>query len=103
MAPGARSKFGVPMFDPEVLRKQMHCIVESTCDIVWTFQRPSQSCGAPIMIRRPGNCSPLSPFLTPMTVVFSSLNHSLNHSITQQATRSLTQSFNRSINKSLAR
>jgi len=34
MAPGARSKFGVPMFDPEVLRKQMHCIVESTCDIV---------------------------------------------------------------------
>jgi len=26
MAPGARSKFGVLMFEPEVFRKQMHCI-----------------------------------------------------------------------------
>jgi len=25
MAPGARSKFGVPMFEPEVFRKQMYC------------------------------------------------------------------------------
>jgi len=26
MAPGARSKFGAPMFAPEVFRKQMYCI-----------------------------------------------------------------------------
>ena len=25
MAPGTRSKFGAPMFEPEVFRKQMHC------------------------------------------------------------------------------
>jgi len=25
-APGTRSKFGAPMFEPEVFRKQLHCI-----------------------------------------------------------------------------
>jgi len=25
MAPGARSKFGAPVFEPEVFRKQMYC------------------------------------------------------------------------------
>jgi len=32
MAPGARSKFGAPMFEPELFRKQMYCTEESTCD-----------------------------------------------------------------------
>jgi len=36
----ARSKFGVSLFEPEVCRKQMNCIEESTCDIVGTFRRP---------------------------------------------------------------
>jgi len=40
MAPGARSKFGAPIFEPEVLRKQMYCIKGSTCDNVETFRRP---------------------------------------------------------------
>jgi len=40
MAPGTRSKFGAPMFEPEFFRKQMCCIEESTCDIVRTFWRP---------------------------------------------------------------
>jgi len=31
MAPGARSKFGAPVFETEVFRKQMYCIEESTC------------------------------------------------------------------------
>jgi len=44
MAPGARSNFGAPIFEPEVFQKQMYCIKESTCDIVGTF-------------RRPGNCA----------------------------------------------
>ena len=46
MAPGARSEFGALMFELEVLRKQMYCIEESTCDIVGTFRRPLQSFGA---------------------------------------------------------
>jgi len=45
MAPGTRSKFGAPMFGFEVFRKQMYCIEENTCDIVWAF-------GAPAVIRR---------------------------------------------------
>jgi len=28
------------MFDTEVFRKQMYCIEESVCDIVWTLRRP---------------------------------------------------------------
>jgi len=45
---GARGKKQVwrPMFEPEVFRKQMHCIVESICDIVGTFRRPPQWFGA---------------------------------------------------------
>jgi len=31
---------GIPMFEPEVFRKQIYCIEESTCDIVGTFQHP---------------------------------------------------------------
>jgi len=47
MAPGARSVFGPsPVFEPEVLRKQIYCAEESTCDIDGTFLRPA-------VIRRP--------------------------------------------------
>jgi len=52
MAPGARSKFGAPIFEPEIFRKQMYCIEGSTCDIIETF-------------RRPGNCVPFPPSLRP--------------------------------------
>jgi len=54
MAPGARSKFGAPIFEAEVFRKQMYCTEESTCDIAETFRLPPQLFGAPIVIRRPG-------------------------------------------------
>ena len=57
MAPAARSKFGNPMFEPKVFRKQMNCIGESTCNIVGIFRRP------PAVIQRPGNCG--SPSLRP--------------------------------------
>jgi len=40
MAPGAKSKFGTPMFEPEVFWKQMHCIEENTCDTFRTFWWP---------------------------------------------------------------
>jgi len=39
MAPGARSRFGAPMFEPEVFREQIYCIEESVCDIVGTLWR----------------------------------------------------------------
>ena len=54
MVPGTRSKFGAPMFETEVFRKQMYCIEESTHDIVGTFRHP------PLVIRRPGNCALLA-------------------------------------------
>jgi len=61
MAPGTRSKFGAPMFEPEVFRKQKYFTEESTCDIVDIFRRPSHWFCAPIMIRRPGACAPFTP------------------------------------------
>ena len=57
-------KFGAPIFEPEVFRKQIHCIEESTCDIVGTFRRSPQSFGAPIVIRRLGNCAHHAPLFT---------------------------------------
>jgi len=70
MAPVARSKFGTPMFEPEVFRNQMYCIEESTCDIVVTFRRSPQSLGAPVVIRRPVNLLPplVTSLLAPISV-----------------------------------
>jgi len=71
MAPGARSKFGTPMFEPKAFPEQIYCIEESTCDIVGPFRRPPQSFPAPAVIRRPvvirqqGNSAPL-PLVTPL-------------------------------------
>jgi len=39
----ARNKFGTPVFQPKVFRKQIYCIEESTCNIAGTFRRPTQS------------------------------------------------------------
>jgi len=55
MAPGARIKFGAPIFEPEVFRKLMYFIEESTCDIVVTF-------------RRPGNRASFAPLVTPLSM-----------------------------------
>ena len=57
------------MFESEVFRKPIHCVEESTCDIVGTFRRSPQSFSAPIVIRRPGNCAPLPAFVTPLGVL----------------------------------
>jgi len=43
MVPGEGGMFGAPMFEPEVFRKQTHCIEASACDIVGTFRRPGIS------------------------------------------------------------
>jgi len=52
MGPGERNKFGDPIFEPEVLRKQMYCFEKSSYDIVVTFWLPE-------MIRHLGKCAPL--------------------------------------------
>jgi len=57
MAPGARNKFGAPMLEPEVFRKQMYCFEKIAYDIVVTFWPP------PAVIRRPGNCASMPPSL----------------------------------------
>jgi len=61
MASGPRSNIGEPSFEPEVFRKQIHCIEESTCYIVGSFRRSPQSFGASIVIRVPGNCATNAP------------------------------------------
>ena len=61
MDPGARSKFGAPIFEPEVFWKQMYCIKECTCDIGGTFHHLPQSFGAPRSDSAPGECAPFAP------------------------------------------
>jgi len=62
------------MCEPEVFRKQMYSIEESTCDIVWTFRRPRSHPAPSAVIRRPhsdsapGNCASLAPLVTPLYV-----------------------------------
>jgi len=61
---GARGKKQIwrPMLEPEVCRKQMYCIEESTCDNVGTFQRPPRSDSAPGELCTP--CSLVMPLGT---------------------------------------
>jgi len=56
MAPGARNKFGAPLLEPEVFRKQMHCFKKIAYDIVVTFWSPA-------VTRRSGDCAPYFPSL----------------------------------------
>jgi len=44
MAPGVRNKFGAPMFEPEVFRKQMYCFEKSAYDIVVTWFGARELC-----------------------------------------------------------
>jgi len=58
MAPGARNKFGAPMFKPEVFRKQMYCIEEVPVTLLGLF-------GAPCTDLVPRKlCSPVTPLHT---------------------------------------
>jgi len=65
MAPGARRKFGAPMFETEVFQKQMYCIEGSTCDIVGTFRRPRSHSAPPTVIWRPDSDSARRELRTP--------------------------------------
>jgi len=63
--PGQEANLAPPFSNLKSFRKEMYCIEESTCDIIGTFQRPSQWFGSPIAIRRPENCAPIAPLLRP--------------------------------------
>ena len=69
MAPGARSKFGAPIFEPEVFQKQIYCFEESRLWHCWDFSaRPadrikhSRSDAAPRSVLIPGELCPLAPY-----------------------------------------
>ena len=61
MAPRARSKFGAPMFEADVFRKQMYCIEESRLlvTLLGLFGAPCNHSTSPAFIWRPRNCAPL--------------------------------------------
>jgi len=66
MTPGTRSKSDDPMFEPEVFRKQMFCIEENTCDIVWDFSAPPAVVQDPHSDSLPGElCLPWPPSFRP--------------------------------------
>jgi len=58
MAPRARNKFCAHIFEPDVFRKQLYCIEDSTCDIAETFLCPRSDSA-------PGELFPLAPLVTP--------------------------------------
>ena len=62
MAPGARSKLGTPMIEPEVFRKQMYC-TEVRMTLLGLFGAP-QSFGA-LSDSAPGELCPLLLVVTP--------------------------------------
>jgi len=64
---GTVSKFGAPMFEPKVFRKQMYCIEESTCDIVGPFRRPHVNSAPPCWFSARGIVPPL---IKPLPHVF---------------------------------
>jgi len=93
MAPGARSMFGAPCSNLRSFWKQMHCIQESTCDIVGIFRRPPQSFGAPIVIRHPGNCALLPPSLRPLPTGWWNLHSRLGQNSVLPLVLCLTHFF----------
>jgi len=46
MGPGARSKFGVPMFEPEVFRKQMYCIEKALMTLLGAMAQCPPPCAS---------------------------------------------------------
>ena len=79
MAPGVRSKFGAPMFETEIFRKQMYWCEESTCGIVGTFRRPRSNSAPLDMIWRhhsnpaPGEVRPLTALSLPLWLSLSGI------------------------------
>jgi len=74
-SPGQEASLATPCLNLRFFfRKQMYCIEESACDIVGTFWRPHNHSAPPAVfqrprvIRRPWNCAPLAPLVTPLLI-----------------------------------
>ena len=94
------------MLEPEVFRKQMCCIEESTGDIVGIFQRPSAVIWRPIVIRRPGDCVPpllrpwlCSTWLKPCSATYVVCNTSSNKANFRKTLTALDTSLTIRVNK----
>ena len=73
------------MFEPEVFRKEIYCIEESTCDIVGTFRRPQQTFGALHSDLAPGELFPLYPRrYAPESADYKWLKHVINREVYSQ-------------------
>jgi len=81
MAPGARCKFGAPIFEPEVFRKQMYCT-----EVLVTLLGLS----APRSHSAPGELCPLPPVVTPLITARSDAPQQIMvHSSNQRHTGTL--------------
>ena len=58
---GQKKQLGAPMIETEVFPKQMYCIEK-------VLVTSLELLGAPIVIRRTGNCAPLAPLVTPLSL-----------------------------------
>ena len=69
MAPGARTKFGAHIFEPEVFRKQCTALKNVRVTLLGRYGAPRNHSAPPQhfsdlrVIYRPGNCAPIAPSL----------------------------------------
>jgi len=75
MGPEARSRFGSPMFEPELFRKKIYCKEERVLvtslglfGVPAVIQHYPQWFDAPIVAWSPGNCAPLPSFVTSLDI-----------------------------------
>ena len=72
MAPEARSKFSIPIFEPKIFQKHIYCIEGCTCGLFRTFQQHPHPFGTPAVIQCPHSdsvpgelCPPCPPRYAP--------------------------------------
>jgi len=62
MAPGARSKFGAPIFDFEVFTGSKYIVLQKVLvTLLGLFRVPQSHSALPVVIRRSGNCALVGP------------------------------------------
>jgi len=76
MAPGARSKFGAPMFETEVFRMQIYCISEIIVTFLGLFGAPRSHSAPPQWFGAPQwlgvrAIAPLSPLVVPLVIKYN--------------------------------
>ena len=91
MASGARSKFGAPVLEPEIFRKQMYC-TEVVVTLLELFGAP-RGHSAPSLWFGARGIVPLTPVVTPLSTVRSDAPQQIMvHSSNQRHTGTLSLS-----------